>query len=103
MRTVDLTEELNKEIERVAREQDISVEEVYKRAIEQLRSVNSPGESEFEERGRLIEKMLDKINPIRADASDEERQSIDAERQILAMRAGWTSMPLRELRRISNK
>jgi len=57
-----------------------------------------PG-NEFDERARLIEQILDKISPIPADALVDVRESIDIERQTLAMRAGWGSMSIEELRR----
>jgi len=53
------------------------------------------------ERPRLIIEMLDKINPIPKDAPREVREAIDIERQMLAMQAGWTTMPLEELRKVA--
>jgi hypothetical protein len=56
-------------------------------------------ESEFEERGRLIEQLLDVIYPFHPDMSDDVREGVEADRQMLAIRAGWDSMPIEELRR----
>lgn len=55
-------------------------------------------ESEFAERGRLIEQMLDKIYPLDDSMPRADREAIDTERQMLTMRAGWPSMPIEQLR-----
>lgn len=54
--------------------------------------------NEFEEKGRLIETLLDKSMPILECAPNDVKEAIDAERQMLVMRAGWNSMTVAELR-----
>ncbi len=60
-------------------------------------------ESEFEERGRLIEQMLDKIYPFSSDMSEDDREGVENDRQMLMMRADWGSLPLEELRQIASQ
>jgi hypothetical protein len=55
------------------------------------------------ERTELIISMLDKITPIPENAPEDVRETIDQERQLLAVRAGWTVMPLEELRKLANQ
>jgi hypothetical protein len=50
------------------------------------------------ERASIIAQLLDRIKPIPENAPEEVKDAIDADRQFLAMRAGWTSMPIEELR-----
>ena len=59
--------------------------------------------SEFEERGQLIESILNKIKPFPQTCDEETRELIDADRQILVLRAGWGSMPIRQLRELASK
>ena len=59
--------------------------------------------SEFEEKGRLIETILDRIKPIPESAPDDVKNTIDAERQMLVMRAGWSNMSVAELQVMVNK
>jgi len=59
--------------------------------------------SEFEEKGRLIETILDRIKPIPESAPDDVKDAIDAERQMLVMRAGWCNMSVAELQAMVNK
>jgi len=58
-------------------------------------------ENEFEERIILIEQMLDKIYPFEHGMSEEVRDSVDSNRQMLVMRAGWNTMSIVELRRVA--
>ncbi len=60
-------------------------------------------ESELEERGKLIEQMLDKIYPFKPGMPEHVRDGVDASRQDLAMRSGWGSMPIEELRQTANQ
>lgn len=55
------------------------------------------------ERATLIEAILDKIKPIPENAPDDVKDAIDTERQVLAMRADWTTMPIEELREKAQK
>jgi hypothetical protein len=55
------------------------------------------------ERAELILKLLDKLMPIPEEAPNDVQNQIDAERQMLAFRAGWTSMPIEELRAIASR
>ena len=57
--------------------------------------------SEMEERGRLIEQMLDKIHPFDSRMPDDVRAGVESDRQMLVIRAGWGSMPIEELRQIA--
>jgi len=59
--------------------------------------------SKFEEKGRLILTILDRIKPIPESAPDEVKDAIDTERQILVMRAGWNNMSINELRALIAK
>lgn len=54
--------------------------------------------NEGAERASIIEKILDTIKPIPENAPQDVKDAIDGDRQLLAMRAGWTSMPIEELR-----
>lgn len=58
-------------------------------------------ESEQEERAALIQDMLDKIMPFPNDATEQDRQTIDAERQALVLRTEWTSMTIEKLRQVA--
>lgn len=58
-------------------------------------------ESEIEERGRLIEEMLDKIYPINPRMPEDVQTGVHDERQMLVMRARWNDMPLAQLRRVA--
>jgi len=58
---------------------------------------------EFKERAELIEEMLDKIKPIPKGVPRKVKEQIDTERQLLALRAGWTNMPIEELRKTAGK
>ena len=60
-------------------------------------------ESEFEERGKLIEKMLDKIYPFNPGMSAEVREGVEIDRQMLLLRTGWGQMPIEELRVLANR
>lgn len=77
----------------------------FDRAKMEVRDMKSSGdgqeESEFEERARLIEKMLDDLYPFKPDMSDSEREALDNERQMLVLRTGWGGMPIGELRKLS--
>lgn len=53
------------------------------------------------ERVELIVGMLDKIYPFEPDMTPDERSATDLERQSLAIRAGWTSMSIEELRQVA--
>ncbi|MBI2676847.1 MAG: hypothetical protein HYX21_02800 [Candidatus Yanofskybacteria bacterium] len=57
--------------------------------------------NEFEERGKLIEQMLDKIYPFHPKMPENIREGVETDRQILVMRAGWNTMPIEELRRVA--
>lgn len=59
--------------------------------------------SDFEEKGYLIEAILDKIKPIPQDAPDEVKDAIETERQMLVMRAGWNNMSVAKLKALVNK
>lgn len=56
--------------------------------------------NEAARRAELIEQILDKIKPIPSHAPDEVKDTIDTERQMLAMQAGWTTMPVVQLENI---
>lgn len=58
-------------------------------------------DQEFEERGKLIEGMLDKIYPFKEGMPDVVRDSVDSDRQMLVMRTGWREMPIEELRKLA--
>lgn len=58
---------------------------------------------ELEERGKLIEQMLDKIYPFKPGIPEHIREKVDIDRQSLALRAGWGSMPIEKLRQVANK
>lgn len=60
-------------------------------------------DSEFGERGRLIGYMLDKLYPIDPDMPVDVREGVEADRQMLALRAGWGTMPIETLREIASK
>ncbi len=53
------------------------------------------------ERSELILNILDKIIPFPDDLGREEHERIDAERQALVLRSGWTMMPLEDLREVA--
>ncbi len=55
---------------------------------------------EKREKARLIGIILDRIKPIPESAPDDVKEAIDGERQLLALRAGWPRMSVRELRAI---
>lgn len=55
-----------------------------------------------EERAQLIVEMLDKIKPFPENASEEHSEQIDTDRHMLAMRAGWITMPLDQLRGVAS-
>ncbi|MDP3985327.1 MAG: hypothetical protein Q8P82_01055 [bacterium] len=59
--------------------------------------------SEFEEKGRLIETILDRIKPIPESAPNDVKDAIGAERQMLVMQAGWSNMSVAELQAMVNK
>ena len=48
-------------------------------------------------KAKLIEQILNRIKPIPENAPDDVKDGIDTERQMLAMRAGWTKMSVSEL------
>ena len=52
------------------------------------------------EKAWLIGIILDRIKPIPEKAPDEVKDAIDAERQILVLRTGWSRMSVAELRAI---
>ncbi len=54
--------------------------------------------SEFEEKARLIEGILDEIKPIPGNAPESIKDTVDAERQRLVLQAGWNNMSVKELR-----
>lgn len=54
--------------------------------------------SEHAERSAWIEWMLDQISPLPKNTARSVIDEIDGERQMLAMRAGWPKMSVRELR-----
>ena len=58
-------------------------------------------ENEFEERGKLIEKMLDKIYPLHPKMPESIREGVETDRQMLVMRTGWNTMSIAELRRVA--
>lgn len=57
--------------------------------------------SEFEERGKLIEGMLDKIYPFAPNMPDNVREGVESDRQMLVIRSGWSTMPIEELRQVA--
>lgn len=57
--------------------------------------------SEFEERGRLIESMLDKIYPFIPGMPEDVRQGVENDRQMLVLRSEWGSMPIEKLREVA--
>lgn len=59
-------------------------------------------ESEFEERGRLIEQMLNDIYPFRPDMSEADREGVEQDRQSLVLRTDWGTMPIEELRSVAS-
>jgi hypothetical protein len=61
-----------------------------------------PQEAEFEERGRLIERMLDKIYPFSPGMPENVREGVESDRQMLVMRTDWSSMPIEKLRDLAN-
>ena len=58
-------------------------------------------ESEMEERGKLIEQMLDKIYPFNPNMPESIREGFEVDRQMLIMRTGWSSMPIEKLRQVA--
>ncbi len=60
-------------------------------------------QSEFDERGQLIEQMLDKIYPFKAGMPETVREKVEVDRQSLAQRSGWGSMPIEALRQTANQ
>ena len=60
-------------------------------------------EDRFQEKGEIIEKILDKIMPIPQNASKERWDRIDTERLMLVSRAGWNDMSVEKLTAILNK
>lgn len=64
-------------------------------------SPEAQGDSEFEERGRLIEQMLDKIYPFSPDMPENIREGVEGDRQSLVLRTGWSSVPIEELRQVA--
>lgn len=60
-------------------------------------------EDRFQEKGEIIEKILDKIMPISKNASQETKDGIDRERLMLVSRAGWNEMTVEKLSEILNK
>jgi len=59
--------------------------------------------TEIEERGKLIEQILDKIYPLDDVMSEEVREDFKTYRQLLVLRVGWGTMPIEKLRIIANK
>ena len=59
--------------------------------------------TEIEERGKLIEQILDKIYPLDDVMSEEVREDFKTYRQLLVLRVGWGTMPIEKLRVIANK
>jgi len=57
----------------------------------------------FQEKGEIIEKILDKIMPIPQNASQERRNRVDTERLMLVSRAGWNEMSVEKLTAVLNK
>src|SRR3989344_895509 len=66
------------------------------------RMIQSKGGSEFEERARLIEGMLDQIYPFHPNMPEHVREGVEQDRQTVVLRAGWGGMPIEELRRIAS-
>ena len=62
----------------------------------------SEGESlsDMDKKVQLIGAMLDGIMPIRESMPEEVAESVDAERQMLVLRAGWGKMSLEELEQL---
>jgi len=58
--------------------------------------------SEFADKARLIETILDRIKPIPESAPDDVKDAIDTERQMLVIRAGWNNMSVAELQALVN-
>ena len=56
--------------------------------------------TEIEERGRLIEQMLDKIYPLNPKMPEAVREGVEADRNMLVLRTGWGAMPIEELRKL---
>ena len=59
--------------------------------------------TEFEEKGRLIQTILDRIKPIPESAPDDVKDAIDAERQMLVMREGWNNMSVSQLQALADE
>ena len=58
--------------------------------------------TEVEERGKLIEQMLNKIYPLDDVMPQEVREGVETDRQMLVLRVSWGTMPIKELRSIAN-
>jgi len=59
--------------------------------------------NEFEEKAKLIEKILDEIAPIPENAPRNVRDLTDLERQRLVLQAGWNNMSVEELQELVEK
>lgn len=68
-----------------------------------VKPVSKEGFVGFQEKGELIIQLLDKIKPIPENTPIDMQETIDVERQILVMRAGWGKMSVTELRALLAK